>query len=88
MLQPTGDHAPVTRFNRMIWMVWMMVFLGGLAFAAAQAVAWGGVTLVMERNFQKAAHTARIAAGASLILVWGLWLISEALALLQFIIYA
>lgn len=69
-------------------MVWLMVFLGGLAFAALQAVAWGGFVLIKERTWPKAGHAAGVAALCSLALVWGLFLISEALALLRFIIYA
>ena len=69
-------------------MDWFFVFGFGLAFAATQAVAWGGLTLLIGRSTQKAANAAGIAALATLVLVWGLWLVSEALALLQFTVYA
>lgn len=69
-------------------MDWLFVFGSGLIFAATQAVAWGGLTLWIGRNLHKSAYAAGIAALATLVLVWGLSIISEALALLQFVIFA
>lgn len=57
-------------------MVWLMVFLGGIAFALVQGLIWGGVRYLMGDSFKQAARIFAVAGAASLLVVWGLWLVA------------